>query len=245
MFKQTKHKRKTDNISTELLFNIVKKHWSHHSTSLQVFDENLKNDDYKSQLIRKQRYSFSKAFSGLNVECRSLLELVNDLKYYFNLCGRRDFLQMLVNLVRPIGKALAIFDYGELLAYLPLVKSLLNDMVITEDIAERKETITIKLGANKEMLVVLKHTPTGPQYSIYIDDELCSCLRSDSNGTESGPESLSKILSAFEEYVKECFTVEESSKIPVVSFPFIFHLCRCLLNGPLQTFERWIASINL
>lgn len=194
---------------------------------------------FHEAVIKSTKTAFSSQASALISERGDVSKnFLNALKYYCNFCSPNStFFTSFVNFVRPVMKELSIFDYGELLPYVPVVKLLLQNVKIDEIFLEKDEQ-KIKLTLNSNLLevkLVKCRTRSFLLYQITLNDDVVF----KAVGKEDGEEEVVKgntsnlLENTFDDFIESKCPAEVISKLPVTSVNFIFTFLDSLVLVPI------------
>ena len=174
-------------------------------------------------MIRHVKYVCSNDIHSIDSDYNMLLHpLIRDLKIYFNnrpILENIKYLRQLIGSVRPFFKINTIYSYGELLAYLPLVRKLQMNIDICNRtfLRHQEETVVSICFSRKEKLILTLNVKKDVPH-LFLDG-IFECTWSSVFDQETGV--MEKLVSLFDRFVETHFSPEEIRLIPVFTSEFI------------------------
>ena len=222
--------KKTNKLTPEKLYQMTKLPLeSHPDPSFPVLSRDLK----------RTKYRFYNELEKLTITQPDLVRLVKKLKSFADLSSfqRRDIIQSLIDFVQPIGNTINVFDYGELLSYVPVVKMVLARSSCIKDIEKKSELVIMKL----ERDVVLKSIVTyigSSQYTLTLNGKRLLYFLDGAKDVILSEESVYEINAVFESFVDKNIDQRLLGTIPEISLDFVFQLLRCLHSAKVSVLDE-------
>ena len=199
-----------------------------------------------SETVKKMKSRFSKEIHNLGVDGKEFCRLIENLKLYANLTSfkRRDFIVSLIDLVLPIGKAINIFDYGELLCYIPLVQALLTKTQRSKNETVQTELVQISLNDNTTLSsLVSYHKVSAMDYTLKLNNKLLFHFVNRNKDNTLPIESVKEIVAVFENFIESNKDRSIFEKIPTISMSIIFQFFRCLHTIEIHLLDEIMLKI--
>ena len=179
-------------------------------------------------------------------DTNDLSMLSGNLQYYCNFCCDEKnlnscFIDSLACFVRICTKTLAVFDYGELLPYKPVVRVLLENVILDEKVLEKNREVVCVLLRNKRVNrieVIVEQKRRSFLYEFKYNNEVLFRLNKAEESIVSPRREVAMatrnlLLREFEEFLVCNFDDELILNIPVVSLSFVFTFLDVLFLQPL------------
>ncbi|XP_066924938.1 uncharacterized protein [Clytia hemisphaerica] len=222
--------KKTNKLTPEKLYRMTKLSVESHSDTIFPL---LSHD------LERTKYKFQHEVEKLNLSQSELVKLVHKLKFFADLCNfqRRDFVQSLIDFVQPIGNTINVFDYGELLAYVPVVKKVLGRASCIKNRENKSELVVIKLEHNVILESTVNFTGSS-RYSLDLNGKKLLHFLDGAKDVILSEESVFEISAAFELFVDKNIDQTLLATVPEISLDFVFQLLRCLHSSKVFVLDE-------
>ena len=185
-----------------------------------------------SQTVKKLKSRFSKEINNLGVHEKEFSRLFQNLKLYANISAfqRRSFIVSLIDLILPIGKTINIFDYGELLCYIPLVRAILIRTQCSRTNHNKLNTEIIKVTLNQNTILssLVTYYKKSMDYKLMVNDKVLFFFINNYNDNTLPVDAVEETIAIFEKFIENNMDKSFLEKIPNMSMSIIFQIFRCL-----------------
>ena len=226
-------------ITTSKLYEIVHSSWLNQKEFPMMGNS--------SETIKKMKSRFSKEIKNLGVDEKEFGKLFQKLKLYANASSfqRRNFILSLIDLVLPIGKTINIFDYGELLCYIPLVRALLTRTQCskTNHTQTNTETVKIALNRNTTFSSLVTYYKKSMDCQLMVNDKILFHFSNKADFNTFPVEAVEETIGLFEKFIEDNMDKSIVEKIPTISTSIIFQIFRCLHTIEIHLLDEIMLKI--